>query len=95
MRATIQKLNANLPYCDAKTAQDILFVFIPPSPDLLHLGDVIEFEPQYFDAPQVVLNVSTGKKFTVELHKNDVHDLRLPNGHGKSRFPSQERFLET
>jgi hypothetical protein len=94
MRAVIQKLNLNLPYCDAKTAHDILFVFRPPTKELVHVGDIIELDAHTLDAPQEILNVSTGEKFAIEIHKNDVHDLRLPSGHGKSRFPSRERLLE-
>jgi hypothetical protein len=95
MRATIQKLNLNLPYCDAKTAHDILFVFQPPATGLLHIGDAIELNPHILDAPQTALHVSTGEKFTIEIRKNNVHDLKLPSGHGSSRFPSPERLCET
>jgi hypothetical protein len=94
MRAVIQKLDLNLPYCDAKSAQEILFVFRPPSKELLHVGDIIELDALALDASQEILNVSTGEKFAVKIYKNDVHDLRLPSGHGKSRFPSRERLLE-
>ena len=92
MRATIQKLNMSLPYCDARTAHDILFVFWPPTSGLLHVGDVIELDPHVLDAPQTVLHIPTGESFVIVIHKNDVHDLRLPAGNGTSRFPTQERL---
>jgi hypothetical protein len=94
VRATIQKLNLSLPYCDARTANDILFVFQPPTTRLLHIGDVIEFDAHILDAPQKALHIPSGEKFTIEIHRNDVHDLRLPSGHGTSRFPSPERLCE-
>ena len=84
MRATIQKLNMALPYCDARSESDILFVFRPPRTGL-HLGDIIE-------ADQTARNISTGEMFTIHLRERDIHDLQLPAVHGSSRFPSPERF---
>jgi hypothetical protein len=92
MRATIQKLDMSLPYCDAKTEHDILFVFRPPTSDLLHVGDVIELDPHVLDSPQPALHTPTGERFTITIYKQDVHDLRLPGGHGTSRFPKPERL---
>jgi hypothetical protein len=94
MRATIQKLNMELPYCDAKSSNDILFVFRPP-PSGLHLGDVIEFDHRVLERPQMVRNISTGAAFTAQFRDRDIHDLRLPAAHGSSRFPSPERFNES
>jgi len=65
MHATIQKLNLHLPYCDAKTSSDILFVF-RPTPSGLHVGDVIEFDPQILEAPQTAKNISTRAAFSLE-----------------------------
>ncbi len=93
MRATIQKLNMDLPYADAKSSSDILFVFRPP-PSGLHVEDVIEFDPRILEAPQVARNISTGAAFTLEIRERDIHDLRVPAAHGSSRFPSAERFNE-
>ena len=91
MRATIQKLNWALPYCDARTDNDILFVF-PPTTTGLHLGDVIEFDHTILEADQSARNVSTGETFVIHLRDRNIHDLRLPAAHGSSRFPSPERF---
>ena len=91
MRATIQKLNMALPYCDARSDNEILFVFRPPVTGL-HPGDVIEFDHHILEAPQMAQNISTGDTFTIHLREQDVHDLRLPAAHGSSRFPSPERF---
>ncbi len=94
MRATIQKLNMSLPYADAKSSSDILFVFRPPVSGL-HLGDVIEFDHQVLERPQTVRNLSTGGSFEAQFRERDIHDLRLPAAHGSSRFPSPERFNES
>jgi hypothetical protein len=94
MRATIQKLNMSLPYCDARTDHDILFVFRPPASGLLHVGDAIELDPRILGAPQTALHVPSGERFSIEIHSNDVHDLRLPAAHGASRFPSPERLYD-
>lgn len=94
MRATIQKLNLNLPYADAKSSSDILFVFRPPASGL-HVGDVIEFDPEIREVPQAARNITTAAALTLELRERDIHDLRLPAAHGSSRFPSPERFHES
>ena len=91
MRATIQKLNMELPYCDARSDSDILFVFRPPATGL-HLSDVLEFDHTVIESDQTARNISTGETFTVHLRERDIHDLRLPAAHGSSRFPSPERF---
>jgi hypothetical protein len=91
MRATIQTLNMALPYCDARTDNDILFVFRPPATGL-NVGDVIEFDHSVLETSQPAQNISTGNAFTIRLREQDIHDLRLPAAHGSSRFPSPERF---
>ena len=91
MRATIQKLNMALPYCDARSESDILFVFRPPRTGL-HLGDIIEFDHTVIEADQTARNISTGEMFTIHLRERDIHDLQSPAVHGSSRFPSPERF---
>ena len=91
MRATIQKINTALPYCDARSVGDILFVFHPPAAGL-HVGDVIEFDHTVLEESQAARNISTGETFQIHLRERDIHDLRLPAAHGSSRFPSPERF---
>jgi len=91
MRATIQTLNMTLPYCDARSDNDILFVFRPPATGL-HPGDVVEFDHTITEAFQTARNITTGEAFQILLRARDIHDLRLPVAHGSSRFPSSERF---
>ena len=93
MHATIQKLNMTLPYCDARSESDILFVFRPPARGL-HLGDIVEFDHTIIEAPQTARNLTTGETFPIHLRERDIHDLRLPAAHGSSRFPSMQRFNE-
>ena len=94
MRATIQKLNMALSSCDARSDNDILFVFRPPATEL-HLGDVVEFDHAIIEASQTARNITTGERFETHLRERDIHDLRLPAAHGSSRFPSPERFNDT
>jgi hypothetical protein len=94
MHVTVQKLDSNLPYCDARTATDILVVFRPPSSPSLHIGDVLEVDLFQLDCEQTVHNVSRGFSFLAVIYSNDVHDLRMSGGPGTSRFPSVERRLE-
>lgn len=93
MRAIIQKINMTLPYCDARSGCDILFVFLPPATGL-HLGDVVEFDHTVIESSQTARNITTGETFQIHLRERDIHDLRLPVAHGSSRFPSPERFDE-
>jgi hypothetical protein len=79
-------------HCDGVSANDILFVFTPPGPDVVQLGDVLELDHNVLESPQEVLNVTTGGRFVATFRKRDIHDLRLPGGHGTSRFPSPERW---
>jgi len=95
MQATIQKLNLSLPYCDAKTATDILVVFRPPTTPPLQLGDIIDVDLFQLDAEQMIYNVSRGFSFRAIIKSNDIHDLRMPGGHGTSRFPTVERRSES
>ncbi len=84
MRATIQKLNITLPYCDARSDSDILFVFRPPTTGL-HLGDVVEFDHSIIEASQTARNVTTGETF--EIHLREARYSRLAAASG-ARFVS-------
>lgn len=91
MRATVQKLNLMLRLCEARSNNDILFVFRPPATGL-HLGDVIEFNHAVIEASQSVRNLTTNETFQIHLRGRDIHDLRLPVTHGSTRLPTPERF---
>lgn len=91
MQAVVQKVNLKLPYCDAKTSNDILVVFRPSMTNPPHLGDILDFDLLKLDCEQTVSNLTLSTSFPVTIQSNDVHDLRLPSGHGTSRLPSIER----
>jgi hypothetical protein len=92
MLATVQALRVGGQSCEARSGNDILFVFaVPPDTDL-RLSHVLELDPSALNQPQLVRNVTTGQSFKVVLKDNDVHDLRVPSSHGTNRTPSPERL---
>jgi len=92
MLATVQALRVNGQSCEACADNAILFVFpVPPGADL-RLGHVIDLDPLIFNRPQTARNLSTQQPFELVLKDNNVHDLRLPSGHGTNRLPSAERL---
>ena len=97
MQAKVQVINPNLTYSDrvyyeALTSDEILFVFSLPKPIFLKLNDVLEIDQFNLDKPQTIKNLTSGHDFQIVIKSNDVHDLRLPGGHGTSRFPAVERL---
>jgi len=94
MKATVIALNAALPTCSARTKSDILIVFRPPSGAQVDIDDILEFDLLALDQVQCVQNLTKRLDIAVEVRSHDIHDLRLPSGHGTSRFPSNERRKE-
>jgi len=76
MRAIIQKFNQTLHYCDAVSEDHTLIIFRPPEFGL-HIGDVIEFDPELLDKAQIASNITMGSSFSVEIWQCNVHDLRV------------------
>lgn len=93
MRAAVVKLNFYLPTAEARTGNEIIIAFRPPLDGSLSLSDELEIDLERLDAEQYVLNVTTGKMIRLKIEKQNVHDLRLPGGHGSSRFPSLDRRM--
>jgi hypothetical protein len=91
MKATIIKLNFNLPTAQAVTANSIAVAFSPPGGVQLTLSDELEIDLERLDVEQDVINLTTGQTFVLKIPPNNVHDLNLPMAHGKSRFPSLAR----
>jgi hypothetical protein len=88
----VQSIRASGTFCEARSDNDILFVFpMPPGADI-RLGHLLELDPTKINSSQTIRNVTTGQEFSVVLKDNDVHDLRLPMAHGSSRFPSKDRL---
>ncbi len=94
MKATVIALNAVLPTCSARTKNDILVVFRPPLGAQIDLDDILVFDLLALDQVQSVENLTKLQHIAVEVRSHDIHDLRLPSGHGTSRFPSDERRKE-
>lgn len=92
MTAKVQSISANGSLCEARSDNDLLFVFPIPAGADIRLGHLLELDANLFDAPQIVRNISTGKELKIVLKRNNVPDLRLPMAHGTSRFPSKERL---
>ena len=78
--------------CEALSANDILFVFTAPAGSTIRLGHEVELDPLVRDKPQKARDVSTGVEFTLVLKDNNIHDIRLPSGHGTCRTPSEARL---
>jgi len=94
MHATVQKVNLSLPYCEAKTANDILVVFTPPLDWPPQLGDTLDIDLLSHDCEQAIQNLSQGNQFVATIKSNNIHDLRLPASHGTSRTPKADRIFE-
>jgi len=94
MRAIVQKVNLSLPYCDAKTANDILLGFKPPLDAPPRVGDILDVDLLTLDQEQTITNVSQDQEYRIAIKSIDLHDLRLTASHGASRFPSVERRME-
>ena len=93
MKATIQKIDVQHSTVSAVTDNSILVVFrVPNLPDV-HLGDALDLDLTLLDQSQNVRNSKTQTILPARIQSNDVHDLRLPSGHGTSRFPSLQRRL--
>jgi len=92
MLAKVQAIIAEGTTCEARSENDILFVFSIPSGSSLRLGHVVELDPLTLNVPQIARNLTTQKDMEISLNDNNVHDLRLPSGHGTTRTPSVERL---
>jgi hypothetical protein len=93
MEAVIVLTNAALGFCEARTDSGILVVFRLPQSVGLAPGDRLEFRdlrPGRVEARKL----DTDEQFEVVLEAQNLHDLRLPGGHGTSRTPSIERLTE-
>jgi len=92
MLATVQAIISQGRTCEARSENDILFVFSIPSGCTFRLGHVVELDPLSLNMPQVARNLTTQQELCITLKDNDVHDLLLPSGHGTTRTPSLERL---
>ena len=91
MRARVIMLNVQMPTAQAVTSNEIAIAFTPPLDGSISLSDQLEVDLNVLDTEQDVLNLTSGERLRLRISTLNVHDLRLPGGHGTSRFPSLER----
>ncbi|GAC1648246.1 MAG: hypothetical protein NVS4B3_03540 [Gemmatimonadaceae bacterium] len=92
MEAIVQRLYSVPLMCEAKTTNELLLVFVVPNGAAITLGDRLDFDAIRLDSVLPVRNVTRKASFSILLQKINVHDLRLPSGHGGSRTPSDARI---
>jgi hypothetical protein len=91
MEAEIVKITAERS-CSARLPNDILLVFSEPEGHTLQIGHRLRFNNLGLDCLIQVFNQTQGVEFRVYIASNNVHDLRLPIQHGRSRTPTRERL---
>jgi hypothetical protein len=57
----------------------------------LAISQVLDIDLEVIGVDQVVIDRTTGESMTLNIPKNDVHDLRLPMRHRVGRFPAETR----
>ena len=75
----------------AVATNGVAIAFAEPEGAALRLSDVLAVDLEIIGVEQLVANLTTGRPFKLALPERDVHDMRLPSGHGTSRFPSLAR----
>jgi hypothetical protein len=91
MKAEVLRVSAK-GSCEARTENALLIVFSAPAEGELRPGDALEFSQLVLDGEVIVANLSHNYTFAARLVSNNIHDLRLPAGHGTSRTPSEARL---
>jgi hypothetical protein len=88
MKAEIVRITGHKA-CEARTENQLLIVFEWPATPSLHLGDTLTLRKLAVDTETVVMETVDGLEFVVRA---EIHDLRLPSGHGTSCTPSRDRL---
>lgn len=92
MRAVISSFNLSLNNWQARTDSDIALSFCILDGTRLRLNEELEVDLPNLLASQKLVRRSTGASIAVRLRDIDLHDLRLPSGHGSARTPSSARL---
>ena len=92
MKAVVSSFNRTINNYQARTDNDIAISFAIEDTTTLRLNEVLEVDLPSLLQTQSVRVARTGQVVRVRLRDIDIHDLRLPSGHGKSRTPSPERM---
>lgn len=91
---TVIKFNKDNLSCSAKTSNDILIVFKIPENLVVTIGDKIQIFDFKMESMNTLTHQASNTEFELMINANDVHDLRLPVTHGRSRTPSKERLIQ-
>ena len=94
VRAVITSFNLALGNYQARTDNEIAIAFSITDGTRFKLNDELEVNLQSLVRSQEVVCRNTGQVVRVKLRDIDLHDLRLPSGHGTSRVPSESRLSE-
>ena len=92
MRAIVSSFNLSLNNWQARTDNDIAVSFSILDGTRLKLNEELEVDLPTLLATQSLVRKSTGASVAVRLREYDLHDLRLPSGHGTSRTPTAARL---
>lgn len=92
MRAVISSFNRSINIYQARTDNEIGISFAIEDGTTLRLNEVLEVDLPKLLQTQSVRVALTGQVVRVRLRDIDIHDLRLPSGHGSSRTPGHERM---
>jgi hypothetical protein len=92
MKATINRMNSVYGNYNAVTENEILIVFSLSDEECLELGEEIEIDLLNILKKKEVKKCSSGSKIKIKISSSDIHDLRISEAHGTSRFPSKERM---
>ena len=94
MRAVITSFNLALGSYQARTDNEIAIAFSIADGTRLKLNDELDVNLSSLVRSQVLVCKRTGQVVAVKLRDIDLHDLRLPSGHGTTRIPSESRLSE-
>jgi hypothetical protein len=88
MKAEIVRFTGDGRVCEARTENRLLVVFTCPVRPTLQVGDTLVFGELAIDR-DIAVRDPQGTEFMIRA---EIHDLRLPIGHGTSRTPSEARL---
>ena len=94
MRAIVSSFNLSLNAWQARTDNDIALAFSILDGTRLKLNEELEVDLPKLLTTQTLVRASTGAAVAIRMRENDLHDLRLPSGHGTSRTPTIARLSD-
>jgi hypothetical protein len=92
MKAIIVGFNRSLGNYRARTENDIPLSFSIADGTDLKLNEELEVDLPNLARLQSLVRLSDAKIIKIKIGRHDLHDLRLPVGHGTTRTPAPERL---